>query len=140
MNDLSGAFTVSDSKTIAMLYELLDTEGLYLGASSALNVVAAVELAERLGPGEFILKLPANLGLMTSCIRFNNRHNIVRRCLSLSESAVLEKVADQQRIGRLNSRPSQKIYCLRLIESYIRRYIFYSLMLRFFKGVTIKGH
>lgn len=35
-----------------MLYDLLDTEGLYLGASSALNVVAAVELAQKLGPGK----------------------------------------------------------------------------------------
>jgi len=51
VNQLSGAFTVDDSKSIAMLYELLDTEGLYLGASSALNVVAAVELAERIGKG-----------------------------------------------------------------------------------------
>lgn len=36
---------------MAMLYELLDSEGLYLGASTALNVVAAVELAEKLGKG-----------------------------------------------------------------------------------------
>lgn len=35
-----------------MLYQLLDTEGLYVGASSALNVVAAVELAQKLGKGE----------------------------------------------------------------------------------------
>jgi cysteine synthase A len=34
-----------------MLYELLDTEGLYVGATSALNVVAAAELAEKLGKG-----------------------------------------------------------------------------------------
>jgi len=34
-----------------MIYELLDKEGLYLGASSALNVVAAVELAQKLGRG-----------------------------------------------------------------------------------------
>jgi len=51
VKELSGAFTVPDSKSIAMLYELLDSEGLYLGASSALNVVAAVELAQKLGPG-----------------------------------------------------------------------------------------
>ncbi|KAG6813642.1 hypothetical protein H0H92_008879 [Tricholoma furcatifolium] len=51
VNDLDGAFTVPDEKSIAMLYELLHTEGLYLGASSALNVVAAVELAEKLGKG-----------------------------------------------------------------------------------------
>ena len=39
-----------------MLYELLDTEGLYLGASSALNVVAAAKLAHELGPGKSLLR------------------------------------------------------------------------------------
>jgi cysteine synthase A len=34
-----------------MVYDLLDTEGLYMGASSALNVVAAAELAVTLGKG-----------------------------------------------------------------------------------------
>lgn len=43
---------IADSKSIAMVYDLLDTEGLYLGASSALNVVAAYELGVKLGPGE----------------------------------------------------------------------------------------
>lgn len=51
VKNLSGALHIPDEKTIAMLYELLDTEGLYLGASSALNVVAAVELAQKLGKG-----------------------------------------------------------------------------------------
>ena len=51
INNLSGAFTVPDAKSIAMVYDLLDTEGLYLGASSALNVVAAVEVAQQLGRG-----------------------------------------------------------------------------------------
>ena len=51
VNELSGALHISDAKSIAMVYELLDSEGLYMGASSALNVVAAVELAQKLGPG-----------------------------------------------------------------------------------------
>ncbi|KAG6821008.1 hypothetical protein H0H93_008637, partial [Arthromyces matolae] len=51
VNELSGAFTVPDEKSIAMVFELLHTEGLYVGASSALNVVAAVELAGKLGKG-----------------------------------------------------------------------------------------
>lgn len=54
MNDVTGAFTVSDEKSIEMVYDLLDTEGLYLGASSALNVVAAVELAQKLGKGKTV--------------------------------------------------------------------------------------
>jgi len=51
VTELSGAFTVPDEKSIQMLYELLDTEGIYVGASTALNVVAAVELAQKLGKG-----------------------------------------------------------------------------------------
>lgn len=35
-----------------MVYEMLDKEGIYIGASSALNVVAAEELANQLGPGK----------------------------------------------------------------------------------------
>ena len=35
-----------------MVYRCLDEEGLYLGASSCLNVVAAKEVAEKLGPGK----------------------------------------------------------------------------------------
>ncbi|TCD70334.1 hypothetical protein EIP91_003963 [Steccherinum ochraceum] len=54
VNDLDGSFHIADEKSIAMLYDLLDTEGLYLGASSALNVVAAVELAQKLGPGKTV--------------------------------------------------------------------------------------
>lgn len=44
--------TIPDPQSIEMLYRLLDEEGLYMGASSALNVVAAYELAKKLGPGE----------------------------------------------------------------------------------------
>ena len=52
IKEIDGSFTIGDEKSISMLYDLLHTEGLYLGASSALNVVAAVELAQKLGPGK----------------------------------------------------------------------------------------
>ena len=51
VDKLDGALHIADQKSIAMVYDILDTEGLYLGASSALNVVAAYELALHLGPG-----------------------------------------------------------------------------------------
>ncbi|KAH9858970.1 cysteine synthase [Lenzites betulinus] len=54
VKSIDGAFTIPDEQSIAMLYDLLDTEGLYLGASSSLNVVAAVQLAKKLGPGKTI--------------------------------------------------------------------------------------
>ncbi|KIY74308.1 cysteine synthase [Cylindrobasidium torrendii FP15055 ss-10] len=57
VNDIDGAFTVPDEASISMLYQLLDNEGVYLGASSALNVAAAVELAGRLGKGKTIVTM-----------------------------------------------------------------------------------
>ncbi|KAJ1985290.1 Cysteine synthase 1 [Dimargaris verticillata] len=48
---------IPDEHTIAMLYRLLDEEGIYLGASSALNVVAAVEAAKKLGKGKTIVTI-----------------------------------------------------------------------------------
>lgn len=55
ISELDGALHVSDEQSIAMLYHLLDTEGLYVGASTALNVVAAVELAQKLGKGSRVV-------------------------------------------------------------------------------------
>ena len=54
---LNGAVHISDEKSIEMVYRCLDEEGLYLGASSALNVVAAKEVAERLGPGHTVVTM-----------------------------------------------------------------------------------
>ncbi|KAI9707736.1 MAG: Cysteine synthase 1 [Candelina mexicana] len=52
---VDGAVHISDEKTIEMVYRCLDEEGLYLGASSCLNVVAAKEVAEILGPGHTVV-------------------------------------------------------------------------------------
>merc|ERR1712098_294376 len=57
VNELDGALHISDDKTIAMVYRCLDEEGLYLGASSALNVVAAKEVAEKLGPNHTVVTM-----------------------------------------------------------------------------------
>lgn len=52
---LDGSLHVADEKSIEMVYRCLDEEGVYLGASSALNVVAAKEVAELLGPGHTVV-------------------------------------------------------------------------------------
>lgn len=57
VDTLDGAVFVSDEKSIEMVYRCLDEEGLYLGASSALNVVGAKEVAERLGPGHTVVTI-----------------------------------------------------------------------------------
>ncbi|KAL0640071.1 Cysteine synthase 1 [Maublancomyces gigas] len=54
INLINNSLSISDEKSIAMVYRLLDEEGLYMGASSALNVVAAYELALKLGPGKTV--------------------------------------------------------------------------------------
>ena len=77
-----------------MMYDLLDTEGLYMGASSALNVVAAVELAQKLGPGMCDLTVVDVANFLSFTIaRQNCRHNSLRRRVPVSESAVLEEMA-----------------------------------------------
>ena len=54
---LDGALLISDEKSIEMVYRCLDEEGLYLGASSCLNVVAAKEVAEKLGKGNTVVTI-----------------------------------------------------------------------------------
>lgn len=57
VGSLDGSLHISDAKSIEMVYRCLDEEGLYLGASSCLNVVAAKELAEKLGPGHTVVTI-----------------------------------------------------------------------------------
>ena len=52
---VDGSLHISDEKSIEMVYRCLDEEGLYLGASSALNIVAAKEVAEKLGKGHTVV-------------------------------------------------------------------------------------
>ncbi|GAA6059475.1 hypothetical protein JCM10212_002218 [Sporobolomyces blumeae] len=54
---VDGALHVPDSKTIRMIYHLLDADGIYVGASTALNVVAAKELAVKLGKGSRVVTI-----------------------------------------------------------------------------------
>ena len=54
---MDGALHISDEKSIEMVYRCLDEEGLFLGASSCLNVVAAKEVAENMGPGNTVVTI-----------------------------------------------------------------------------------
>lgn len=54
---IDGALLIPDSKTIAMVYQLLHDDGIYIGASSAMNVVAAMELAVKLGKGSRVVTI-----------------------------------------------------------------------------------
>jgi len=54
---LDGSLNVPDEQSIEMVYRCLDEEGLYLGASSALNVAAARNVAQKLGPGHTVVTI-----------------------------------------------------------------------------------
>lgn len=54
---LDGSFNIPDEASIEMVYRCLDEEGLYLGASSALNVAAAKEVALKLGKGNTVVTI-----------------------------------------------------------------------------------
>ncbi|CAM9363557.1 unnamed protein product [Scytosiphon promiscuus] len=54
---IDGAFLIPDAETIAMVYNLLHYEGLFVGASSALNAVGAVKTAEAMGKGKTVVSV-----------------------------------------------------------------------------------
>ena len=50
-----GAYQGSNREVVEMSFYLLRNEGLFVGPSSALNVVGAVKLARQMGPGHTIV-------------------------------------------------------------------------------------
>ena len=52
---IDGSLLIEDARTIACVFRLLKDEGLFVGASSALNCVAAGDVAARLGPGHTVV-------------------------------------------------------------------------------------
>jgi cysteine synthase A len=53
---------VGDPEAVRMVYRLLREEGLYVGGSTGINVVAAVEIARKMGPGHTIVTLLCDRG------------------------------------------------------------------------------
>lgn len=54
---VDGSLHIPDEKSIEMVYRCLDEEGLYMGASSCLNVAAARDLANKMGPGHTVVTI-----------------------------------------------------------------------------------
>lgn len=62
IDTVDGAVFIPDGETIEMLYRLLDEEGLYLGGTGALNVVAAAKIAKDLPEGSNVVTILADSG------------------------------------------------------------------------------
>ncbi len=71
--DVDLAFTIEDQDAVNMVFHLLNHEGLLVGASSGLNVVAAVKLAKKLGPGKTIVTILADSGSRYQSRLFNQQ-------------------------------------------------------------------
>jgi cysteine synthase A len=54
---IDDAFNIPDRELIPVLWDLIAREGLYVGASSAINVAGAIRLARELGPGKTIVTI-----------------------------------------------------------------------------------
>ncbi len=62
---------VTDDEAVAMVFDLLQHEGLVLGGSSGINVVGAVKLARQLGPGHTIVTILCDSGSRYQSKLFN---------------------------------------------------------------------
>lgn len=57
INKLDNSVHIPDEESIEMVYRCLDEEGLYIGASSALNVCAAAKVGQALGKGSNVVTI-----------------------------------------------------------------------------------
>ncbi len=65
------AYQIPDAEAVAIIFDLLEHEGLCLGGSSGINVAGAVRLAKELGPGHTIVTILADYGTRYQSKLFN---------------------------------------------------------------------
>ncbi|HET9231172.1 MAG TPA: cysteine synthase A, partial [Vitreimonas sp.] len=65
------AFRIEDKDWLPVLYNLVQEEGLCVGGSSALNVLGAMALARKLGPGKTIVTMLCDYGNRYTSKLFN---------------------------------------------------------------------
>ena len=64
-------YLIPDEEAVAIIFDLLEHEGLCLGGSSGINVAGAVRLAKELGPGRVIVTILADYGTRYQSKLFN---------------------------------------------------------------------
>ena len=65
------AYQIPDAEAVQAVFDLLQHEGLCIGASAGVNLVGAVRLAKELGPGRTIVTLLCDSGLRYQSRLFN---------------------------------------------------------------------
>ncbi|MFO7306122.1 MAG: cysteine synthase A [Gammaproteobacteria bacterium] len=87
---LDDALHITDVECVRTVYQLLREEGLFLGSTSGVNVAAAVQLAQRLGPGHTIVTILCDSGAKYQSRLFNRKW--------LSEKGLLEAAGLTQQV------------------------------------------
>lgn len=67
------ALLIEDAEAFPMVYHLLNREGFFVGASTGVNVCAAVEVARQLGPGHTIVTILCDSGINYMSRLFNRQ-------------------------------------------------------------------
>ena len=65
------AYQIPDTESVALVFQLLEEEGLCLGSSSGVNVAGAIRLAKDLGPGHTIVTILCDYGTRYQSKLFN---------------------------------------------------------------------
>ncbi|MBN9497167.1 MAG: cysteine synthase A [Alphaproteobacteria bacterium] len=65
------AYRIADAEAVQIVFDLLLEEGLFLGASSGINVAGAIALAKTLGPGHTIVTILCDGGARYASKLFN---------------------------------------------------------------------
>jgi cysteine synthase len=65
------AYQIRDEEAVAIIFDLLEHEGLCLGGSSGINVAGAIRLAREIGPGHVIVTVLADYGTRYQSRLFN---------------------------------------------------------------------
>ena len=68
---IDGQVRVGDGEALALLFAMVRNEGLILGGSTGINVMAAIKVAERLGPGHTVVTVLADYGTRYQSKLFN---------------------------------------------------------------------
>ncbi|MBB3993993.1 cysteine synthase A [Sulfitobacter undariae] len=65
------AYNISDAEALPMVFDMLEHEGLCLGASSGVNIAGAVRMAREMGPGHTIVTVLCDFGTRYQSKLFN---------------------------------------------------------------------
>ena len=66
------AYRIPDEEAVALVFDLLEHEGLCLGGSSGINVAGAIRLARELGPGHTVVTVLTDYGTRYQTKLFNS--------------------------------------------------------------------